>query len=128
MFGKQIAVLYPGGTIGMIAGPGGLHPTGAFVAEVEAWIARHEHLAAHEFRVERIEPLIDSAALAPSTWLRLAGRIWEMQDAAVLTEGRTGRQEIKAFIRHDWFGVRPPTVRMFRQVREAFRSLEREGA
>ena len=47
--------------------------------------------------------------------------------AAVLTEGRTAPQEIKAVVRHDWFGVRPPTVRMFRQVREAFRTLDRQG-
>ena len=46
--------------------------------------------------------------------------------AVVLREGRTPRQEIKAVVRQDWFQIKHPTVRMFRQVREALYAMESE--
>jgi len=61
-------------------------------------------------------PCLNCIVVAKST--RLPGH------AVVLREGRTRRQEIKAVVRQDWFEIRPPTVRMFRQVREALYAIE----
>jgi len=64
----------------MVAGAGGFTPTGRLVEDIGSWISRREQLAGNEFRVECVEPLIDSAAAAPATWFDLADRLWSMQD------------------------------------------------
>jgi len=64
----------------MAAGPNGFTPTGRLVEEIGSWISRRAQLGGNEFRVECIEPLIDSAAAAPITWFDLADRLWRAQD------------------------------------------------
>jgi L-asparaginase len=80
MSSKSILVLHAGGTIGMVAGTSGLVPGRRFIAQIEDWIGRQRDLHHHDYRIETLDPLIDSADAEPATWLALARRIWTMRD------------------------------------------------
>jgi L-asparaginase len=80
MAGKSILMLYAGGTIGMVPGPFGFVPSRQFVAQIEHWISRQRDLHHHRYRIEALDPLIDSANAEPATWLALVQRIWAMRD------------------------------------------------
>lgn len=73
---SDLLIIYTGGTIGMVPGPGGLQP-GEGVLEA-ALAAR---LPAGAARVERFAPLVDSADIGPAAWNRMLD----------LIEGWTGR-------------------------------------
>jgi L-asparaginase len=76
----DILVIYTGGTIGMVAGPDGLHPAAGVV---ETALARMmpDGVGA---TVERFDPLIDSANIHPQDWNRILDRIEAWQGAGVI--------------------------------------------
>jgi L-asparaginase len=90
MAAKSILVLYAGGTIGMVPGPSGLTPGRVLIAQIASWIDSQRPLAHHEYFIEALDPLIDSADADPGTWLALARRIWkwrDLVDAVVVLHG-----------------------------------------
>jgi L-asparaginase len=64
----------------MVSGPRGLSPSRALAEEIDSWISRREQLSAHDVLVECMEPLLDSATAAPTTWFDLADHLWNMRD------------------------------------------------
>lgn len=77
---KTILILNAGGTIGMVAGRSGLVPSRRFTRQIEEWLGRCEDLRCHQYVIDAVEPLIDSANAEPSTWHGIARRIWAKRD------------------------------------------------
>jgi L-asparaginase len=87
---KSILVVYAGGTIGMIPGPGGLAPCRNFTTTIADWITAEPALASVSCNIIACEPLIDSADADPSSWHQLATIIWEKRetfDGVVIAHG-----------------------------------------
>jgi L-asparaginase len=88
--GKTILILNAGGTIGMVAGRSGLVPSRRFTGQIGEWLGRREELRRHQYVIDAVEPLIDSANAEPSTWHDIARRIWrkrEQIDGVVVLHG-----------------------------------------
>lgn len=82
----RILLIYTGGTIGMIRTEKGFVP-GAGV--VEAAIADMTAGAGADIDIETLDPLIDSAAATPETWMRIAHCVEAARDyaAVIITHG-----------------------------------------
>lgn len=72
---KSILVIYTGGTIGMQPGSTGLSPTKEFPEHLSQWIDRE--FQKHNFLIECVEPLIDSADATADHWHAVAQHIVE---------------------------------------------------
>jgi len=92
---KRIAVLYAGGTIGMVGSSSdennsGLQPGHALPDSLRKLIQNHTLLRLHDWRIHTLTPLLDSANAQPAHWYDLAARLWQQHqdcDAAVVLHG-----------------------------------------
>jgi len=88
---KRIAVLYAGGTIGMVRGGSGAYQPGhALPDALRQLIQKSPRLRPHDWRIHALKPLLDSANAQPVHWHDLATRLWQQhQDcaAAVILHG-----------------------------------------
>lgn len=74
---QRVMVLYTGGTIGMQASANGLAPASGFEARMAGQLAEHPELVMPQWRFREMSPLIDSANMTPSYWLRLREAVIE---------------------------------------------------
>ncbi|MDR7123629.1 asparaginase domain-containing protein [Pseudotabrizicola sp. 4114] len=80
----RLLILYTGGTIGMVPGPGGLRP-GAGVLETALAALTPAGVIT---TVEQFSPLIDSANIRPADWNHMLDRIEAWQgDAVIIVHG-----------------------------------------
>jgi len=87
---KSILVLYAGGTIGMVPGRQGYTPGNALPDYVAEQTAGKPDLREHDWHIESMEPLLDSANARPADWHALARKLWQWQaraDGAVVLHG-----------------------------------------
>lgn len=76
----SLLILYTGGTIGMVPGPGGLQPgTGVLESALPALTP-----AGVTFTVEHFSALIDSANIRPADWNHMLDRVEAWQGQAVI--------------------------------------------
>jgi len=92
---KRLAVLYAGGTIGMVRSGSdennsALQPGHALPDALRTLIQNHTLLRPHDWRIHTLQPLLDSANAQPAHWVDLAARLWQQHqdcDAAVILHG-----------------------------------------
>jgi len=77
---QRVMVLYTGGTIGMQASANGLAPASGFEARMAGQLAELPELIVPQWRFREMAPLIDSANMTPSYWLRLREAVIEAVD------------------------------------------------
>ncbi|KFE46916.1 asparaginase [Pseudomonas syringae] len=77
---QRVMVLYTGGTIGMQASANGLAPASGFDARMSEQLAAQPELIVPQWRFREMSPLIDSANMTPSYWLRLREAVVEAVD------------------------------------------------
>ncbi|WP_316014264.1 asparaginase [Roseobacter sp. HKCCA0434] len=82
--GRSVCILHTGGTIGMAPGPSGLAPVAGFEDRVRALMPNGE------FGWRELAPLLDSSAMMPADWQRIAAAVREAvggYDAVVVLHG-----------------------------------------
>ncbi|MGH1344037.1 MAG: asparaginase [Nannocystales bacterium] len=72
---SRVCVLHVGGTIGMAASPDGLVPQREVLDRYLASMPELQRPDVPKHHVELLEPLLDSADMAPADWLRIAKAI-----------------------------------------------------
>gem|GEM_PF-1066385 len=109
---KRILVLYAGGTVGMVRkgqggddggsdAAGGYAPGHALPQALRQLIQNHAVLRLHDWHIQTLEPLLDSANARPEHWYALAARLWRCQrdcDAAVILHGTDTMDYACAFL------------------------------
>lgn len=87
---RRVLVLHTGGTLGMRSSADGWVPTPGFLERqlAEHWVFRAEGMP--EIAVCELEPLLDSAEMAPADWVRIGREIrgaYEAFDGFVVVHG-----------------------------------------
>ncbi|WP_122574761.1 asparaginase [Pseudomonas viridiflava] len=77
---QRVMVLYTGGTIGMQASANGLAPASGFEARMAGQLAELHELVVPQWRFREMSPLIDSANMTPTYWLRLREAVIDAVD------------------------------------------------
>jgi L-asparaginase len=77
---QRVMVLYTGGTIGMQASAHGLAPASGFEARMAGQLAEQPGVVVPQWRFREMSPLIDSANMTPSYWLRLREAVVQAVD------------------------------------------------
>jgi len=118
---KRVAVLYTGGTIGMVSGEpqgkagssGGYQPGHALPDSLRQLIQRHALLRLHDWRIHTLQPLLDSANARPVHWYDLATQIWAQSqdcDAVVVLHGTDTMDYACALLAFLWQGGPCPII------------------
>lgn len=79
----SIAVIYTGGTIGMMPTEKGLAPAGQMGERLQRALASlplERQQALPSFELISLEPLIDSSNAQPNNWFQLAQLLWQLKD------------------------------------------------
>lgn len=79
---RRVHLIHTGGTIGMARGPRGWEPRPGYLAEQMARIPELTDAEMPEVVLHELEPLLDSANMAPEDWTRIAHHVIEHYDAA----------------------------------------------
>ena len=77
---KRVFIAYTGGTIGMNQSPVGWVPAAGFMEEQMRANPTFQHAGMPDYTVEEFDPLLDSANMEPSHWLRIARTIEKHMD------------------------------------------------
>ncbi len=77
---RPVCILHVGGTIGMTSSAGGLVPRPGIVAEVLEALELRARPALPRWSLHRLDPLLDSADMHPSDWIRIAAALVERWD------------------------------------------------
>jgi L-asparaginase len=109
----RVCILHVGGTIGMSRTPDGLAPVPGmlerYLAEMPA--LRHPDVPVHV--IERLDPLLDSADMAPRDWVRIAQAIVERDhefDGFVILHGTDTMVYTASALSFLLTGLRKPVV------------------
>ncbi|RMG13514.1 MAG: type I asparaginase, partial [Deltaproteobacteria bacterium] len=78
---KRVCVLNTGGTIGMVRGERGYEPREGFLERYMAAMPELAHEVVPAYEVVNLPPLLDSADMRPTDWLRIAEAIRARHDA-----------------------------------------------
>ncbi|MBA3545459.1 MAG: type I asparaginase [Nannocystis sp.] len=76
----RVCVLHVGGTIGMVKTAGGYEPQPGFLQQHMAEMPELQRSEMPAYEVVSLEPLLDSADMAPDDWVRIAREIVERHD------------------------------------------------
>lgn len=74
---QNLFVLYTGGTIGMLQTAEGLAPASGFEARMRDWLASTGRHPGFAWRLEEMQPLLDSANMQQANWLAMRDAIVE---------------------------------------------------
>ncbi|WP_371366746.1 asparaginase [Pseudomonas sp. QL9] len=77
---QNLFVLYTGGTIGMLQTAEGLAPASGFEARMRGWLADSGRTPSFAWRLQEMQPLLDSANMQQSNWLAMRDAIVEAVD------------------------------------------------
>lgn len=77
---SRVCVLYVGGTIGMVKTETGYRPGEGFLEQYMAQMSELRSPEVPAYDIETLEPLLDSADMAPEDWLRIAEAVRERYD------------------------------------------------
>jgi L-asparaginase len=70
-----VCILYTGGTIGMRRSPDGFTPAPGYLAQQMAGLVEFKNPALPDYTILEFDPLLDSANMTPSDWVKIARRI-----------------------------------------------------
>lgn len=87
---RRVCILHVGGTIGMVRTAEGFVPAKGFVEEVLSHMDVLAQPVLPRWELHRLEPLLDSADMQPSDWVRIAEALverWEDFDGFMVLHG-----------------------------------------